>query len=69
MRESWRILALHQDYCRLLADVYIALGKGDRTLAGEKIEVMKDWLGKNEDAYQPYLDLVICIQKLERLLK
>ncbi len=69
VQESWRILKWHQDYCRLLAEVYIALGKGDKGLAREKVDVMKDWLGKNEDEFQPYLDLVICIQKLERLLK
>ncbi len=69
VQESWRILKWHQEYCRLFAEVYIAMGKGDKTLARQKIDAMEDWLGKNEDEFQPYLDLVICTQKLERLLK
>ncbi len=69
VQESWRILKWHQDYCRLFAEVYIALGKADKALAREKAEEMKDWLGKNEDEFQPYLDLVLCVQKLDRLFK
>lgn len=69
VQESWRILALHQDYCRLLANIYVALGKGDKELAQKETDLMKEWLGKNEDEFQPYLDLVLCVQKLDRLMK
>ncbi len=69
VQESWRLLALHQDYCRLFAEVLIALGRADRETATEKADAMKDWLAKNEDEYQPYLDLVLVAQKLKRLLK
>lgn len=69
VRESWRILRLHQEYCRLYAEVFIALGKADREDAVAKVAAMKDWLARNEDAYQPYLDLPLCVMKLERLLK
>ncbi len=69
VQESWRILALHQDYCRLYADVLIALGEGDKALAAEKVGDMKGWLARNEDAFQPYLDLALVVQKMDRLLK
>ncbi len=69
VQESWRILKWHQEYCRLYAEVFIALGKADKDLAREKVNAMEDWMAKNEGEFQPYLDLVICTQKLERLLK
>ncbi len=69
VQESWRILNLHQEYCRMYAEVFIALGKADKSLATEKVDVLKDWLGKNEDKFQPYLDLVLFIQKLDRMVK
>ncbi len=69
VQESWRILKWHQEYCRLYAEVFIALGKADKELARKKVNAMEDWMAKNEDEFQPYLDLVICTQKLERMLK
>ncbi len=68
-RESWRLLLLHQDYCRYAVAVLIALAANKKEEAAVKLDEMKDWLARHEDEYQPYLDLVLCVQKFERLLK
>jgi len=69
VRESWRILLLHQDYCRHTAKVYMALAKGDKQGTERSVEEMNDWLARHEDEYQPYLDLELCVMKNKRLLK
>lgn len=67
-RESWRILSYHADYCRHLAAVYRAFAQNDTELAKAQFQAFRLWLFQTEPALQPYLDPILAMQRLQRML-
>lgn len=69
VRESWRILLLHQDYCRHTARILLAMAENDKDNAVLAVDEMNEWLARHEDEFQPYLDLELCNVRNNRLMK
>lgn len=67
--ESWRILSYHTDYCKLLAEIYIALAEGDTAAANTKLDAMIDVLSVWEEEIHPYFDLVLFEQRTRQLIR
>lgn len=67
-RESWKILFYHGEYCKRLADVYIALANGDDEKTNMLFADMIDYLSKTEDEIQPYFDMVLFNQRIRQII-
>lgn len=53
----WELLEYHRNYVILLADALLSLAQGDAEEAGAKWNVMRAYICKNEEMYQPFLDV------------
>ncbi len=67
--KSWHLLEIHGEYCKRLADFYLALTEGNTDLATERKETMIDWLSHLEDEIHPQFDLVLFEQCLRQTVK
>ena len=53
----WEVLEYHRNYVILFARTLKALAEGDQAQADQKWEVLREYICKNEEKYQPYLDV------------
>ena len=67
--ESWKILAFHGEYCKMLARVYIALANGDTDAANAELDSMIETLSYHESDMHPYFDLVLFVQRTRQLIE
>lgn len=67
-KESWRILSHHTEYCKRLAEIFIALAKDDIDKVNILFDNMIDYLSKIEDEIQPYFDLVLFNQRIRQVI-
>ena len=67
--ESWRILTYHREYCKLFADIFMAMASGDMEKARSRYERLWDYVSSIEDEVQPYLDMHLCVTRLGQLVE
>lgn len=53
----WDVLAYHRNYVILFARTLKALAQGEQEQADQEWEVLREYICKNEEKYQPYLDV------------
>lgn len=53
----WEVLEYHRNYVILFARTLKALAEGDQAQADQKWEILREYICKNEEKYQPYLDV------------
>ena len=64
VRASWRYLAYHADYCRLLARCLANRARGNREAAEAQWHEFAAYVQQIEPAVQPVLDVFECLQTL-----
>jgi len=64
VRASWRYLAYHADYCRLLARCLANRARGHREAAETQWHEFAAYVQQIEPAVQPVLDVFECLQTL-----
>lgn len=64
-----RMLRIHAEYCRKLADMLLPAARGDTEGSRRRLTAMIDWLSHIEDEIQPAFDLVLFNQEFSRKLK
>lgn len=64
VRASWRYLAYHADYCRLLARCLANRARGQREAAEAQWHELAAYVQQIEPAVQPVLDVFECLQTL-----
>ena len=64
VRASWRYLAYHADYCRLLARCLASRARGHREAAEAQWHEFAAYVQQIEPAVQPVLDVFECLQTL-----
>lgn len=67
-KESWRILSYHAQYCKRLAEIFIALAKDDMEKTNKLFKEMIDYLSETEDEIQPYFDLYLFNQRISQVI-
>jgi hypothetical protein len=67
-RESWRILVYHGEYCKLVADIYVALSKNDVDGANAALATAIDRLSELEPEIHYYFDLVLFNQRMSQII-
>lgn len=53
----WKILSYHNGYISRLASALAALSAGKQEEAGQRYQILKDYITRGEPEFQPYLDV------------
>lgn len=65
---SWRLLEYHGEYCKLIADIYVALSKNDTDGAKAALAKAIDRLSALEPEMHYYFDLVLFNQRMSQII-
>ena len=66
--KSWKLLEYHGEYCKLVADIYVALSKNDVDGANAALAVAIDRLSEMEPEIHYYFDLVLFNQRMSQII-
>ncbi len=65
----WELLEYHRKYAIFFADALMFLAMGDQKCANLEWEAMRDYICKNEQKYQPYLDVYRVLEVTQKYTK
>ena len=66
--KSWKLLEYHGEYCKLVADIYVALSKNDVDGANAALAKAIDYMSEIEPEVHYYFDLVLFNQRMSQII-